>query len=138
MDLNLQLMPQADVRAGRGGFSTIEVISAPVLKPSDIEILRLLWQRARDSGRMADPDAEWEIPLAQLSHATRVKDGDLSDCTHRLLGIVIAVPEECSRGAWEAHLFDHISILADKAVVRFGLSRRLQSFLIRRFLAKRL
>ena len=44
----------------------IEMTGTHALEASDRAILNLLYQHAHDSGKLLDPSAEWEIPLATV------------------------------------------------------------------------
>src|SRR6201986_2918854 len=51
----------------------IEIEGAHALEASDRAIFNQLLQSAHDSGRLKEPDAEWEISLASLRRASSSK-----------------------------------------------------------------
>lgn len=54
----------------------IEMTGTHALEASDRAILNLLYQQAHDSGRMLEPDAEWEVSLAALRQALSKHEGN--------------------------------------------------------------
>ena len=48
----------------------IEIEGGHLLEASDRAIFNQLLQMAHDSGRLTDPDAEWEVSLATLRRAS--------------------------------------------------------------------
>ena len=48
----------------------IEITGAHELEAADRAILNLLFQHAHDSGRLAELNAEWSVPMASLRPAS--------------------------------------------------------------------
>src|SRR3974390_2690989 len=71
----------------------IEMTGTHALEASDRAILNLLYQNAHDSGRLLEPDAEWELPLASLRPAFSKHEGNgrLRDSLKRLKSVPISV-----------------------------------------------
>jgi hypothetical protein len=115
----------------------IEITGAHALEASDRAILNLLYQFAHDSGRMRDPDAEWEIPLARLRPSKHESNDRVRDSLDRLMRVVVNVPYRESHNGEErilkTHLFDFFDLSADEtragAAVRFGLPKKLRPVL---------
>src|SRR3954462_10299847 len=71
----------------------IEITGTSQLEASDRAILNLLYQHAHDSGRLADPMAEWELPLSLLRFSRQHKGNErVRDSFDRLMRIVVSVP----------------------------------------------
>jgi hypothetical protein len=117
----------------------IEITGAHALEASDRAILNLLYQFAHDSGRMRDPDAEWEIPLARLRPSTHESNDRLRGSLDRLMRVIVNVPYRDPRSdedrVLKTHLFDFFDLSADEAragaSVRFGLPKKLRPVLAR-------
>jgi len=117
----------------------IEITGAHALEASDRAILNLLYQFAHDSGRMRDPDADWEIPLARLRPSTHESNDRLRDSLDRLMRVIVNVPYRDPRSdedrVLKTHLFDFFDLSADEAragaSVRFGLPKKLRPVLAR-------
>lgn len=116
----------------------IEITGAHELETSDRAILDILYQHAHDSGRLADPTAEWEIPLMRLFPPARRYDR-VRDSLKRLMRVVVTVPvPDPATGEPDfllTHLFDFFQVPGDEgrpgAMVRFGIPRKLQPLLMR-------
>ncbi len=114
------------------------------LEASDRAILNLLYQNAHDSGRLLDPNSEWEIPLATVRQAfSRHESSDrLRDSLTRLMSVKVNVLYTADNGDKEqgpeqriviTGLFDFFDVsakeLAQRATLRYGLPRKLAPIL---------
>jgi len=122
----------------------IEMTGTHALEASDRAILNLLYQHAHDSGRLLDPSAEWEIPVAAIRQSFSKHDSSdrLRDSLNRLMSVkvnVVYVADETEAGnAPEQRvvitgLFDFFDVsakeLAKRATLRYGLPRKLAPIL---------
>src|ERR1035441_1107602 len=71
----------------------IEITGAHELEAPDRAILNVLYQHAHDSGRLIAPDAEWELPLAELrrSLSRHQSNGAVRVSLARLMGVQVKV-----------------------------------------------
>jgi hypothetical protein len=91
--------------------------------------VRLLYQRAHDSGRLGEPDAEWEVPLSSLRPSKHESNDRVRDCLERLMRVVVQVPFPDARTGEPriilTPLFEFFDLSADEArpdaTVRFGV-----------------
>lgn len=70
----------------------IEIIGAHELEAMDRAALDILYQHAHDSGRLADPDAEFEIDLARLRPSKHESNERVRDALQRLIRVAVTVP----------------------------------------------
>ena len=122
----------------------IEMTGTHVLEASDRAILNLLYQHAHDSGKLLEPNAEWEIPLATVRQAFS-KHGSsdrLRDSLTRLMSVKVNVVYVSESGDGVegpeqrvviTGLFDFFDVsakeLAKRATLRYGLPRKLAPIL---------
>ena len=114
------------------------------LEASDRAILNLLYQNAHDSGRLLDPNAEWEIPLSSIrqSFSKHESSDRLRDSLNRLMSVKVNVVymAEAANGEPGSEkrvvitgLFDFFDVsakeLATRATLRYGLPRKLAPIL---------
>lgn len=114
------------------------------LEASDRAILNLLYQHAHDSGRLLDPNAEWEIPLNVIrqSFSKHESSDRLRDSLNRLMSVKVNVVYAAESGGTEpgpekrvviTGLFDFFDVsakeLATRATLRYGLPRKLAPIL---------
>jgi hypothetical protein len=111
---------------------------AHALEASDRAILNTLYQYAHDSGRLADPAAEWEIPISMLRFSSRHKGNErVRDSMDRLMRVVVSVPhtEAGEPRILKTHLLDFVDLSSDeestRATVRFGIPKKLQPIIAR-------
>ncbi len=122
----------------------IEIIGGHALEAMDRAALNILYQHAHDSGRLADPDAEFEIDLARLRSSKHESNERVRDALLRLMQVVITVPyigaptAECPDGeprllATPLFAFFDISQTGAPlpATVRYALPRKLQPIIAR-------
>ena len=122
----------------------IEMTGTHALEASDRAILNLLYQHAHDSGRLLDPNAEWEIPLSVIrqSFSKHESSDRLRDSLNRLMSVKVNVVYVAESGGGEpgpekrvviTGLFDFFDVsakeLATRATLRYGLPRKLAPIL---------
>jgi hypothetical protein len=116
----------------------IEMTGTHMLAASDRAIVNLLYQHAHDSGKLLDPAAEWEIPLATVRQAcSKHESADrVRESLDRLMTVKVNVAYMAldAAGASEERtiitgLFDFFDFsakeLAKRGTVRYGLPRKL-------------
>ena len=127
-----------------GGFpkaaELIEITGAHLLEASDRAIINHLLQTAHDSGRLSEPDAEWEISLATLRRASsRHESNDrLRESLRRLRRTEVKVTYTSARTGkrrtMETHLLEFTDTdddETDAATLQFGFPKRLRLILAR-------
>jgi hypothetical protein len=122
----------------------IEMTGTHALEASDRAILNLLYQHAHDSGRLLDPDAEWELPLSAIrqSFSKHESSDRLRHSLNRLMSVKVNVVymAEAANGEPGSEkrvvitgLFDFFDVsakeLAQRATLRYGLPRKLAPIL---------
>src|SRR3982750_2836994 len=112
----------------------IEITGAHALEASDRALFNVLYQYAHDTGRLAEANAEWEVPMARLRSAISRHKGNerIRDSLDRLMRVVVNVPFIDGRGVpriLKTHLFDFFDLPGDEeaagAVVRYGVPKKL-------------
>ncbi|MBI2421351.1 MAG: replication initiation protein [Candidatus Hydrogenedentes bacterium] len=117
----------------------IEITGAHELEAMDRAALNVLYQHAHDSGRLADRDAEWELPMTALRPSKHESNDRIRDSLDRLMRVIVNVPFRDPKTGepmiLKTHLFDFFELSANEgtpaAVVRFGLPKKLQPILAR-------
>ncbi len=114
------------------------------LEASDRAIQNLLYQHAHDSGRLLEPNAEWEIPLSIVRQSISKHESTdrLRESLLRLMSVKVNVvyvanndtgPEGPEQRVVITGLFDFFDIsakeLAQRATLRYGLPRKLAPML---------
>ncbi len=124
-------------RANASGFpkprELIEIAGAHALEASDRALFNVLYEHAHGTGRLAEPGAEWDLPMAELRRAvtTHNSNARLRDSLQRLLSVIVQVPftdESGNARVLHTHLFDFFDLAAAEAPgsrVRFGVPRKL-------------
>jgi hypothetical protein len=122
----------------------IEMTGTHALEASDRAIQNLLYQHAHDSGRLLEPNAEWEIPLSTVRQALSKHESTdrLRESLLRLMSVKVNVvyvadgndrPEGPEQRVVITGLFDFFDIsakeLAQRASLRYGLPRKLAPML---------
>jgi hypothetical protein len=128
-------------RTNHAGFpkagELIEITGAHALGAAERVILNLLYQHAHDSGRLAEADAEWELPMPALRPSKHESNDRIRDCLERLMRVVVQVPLPDARTG-EARivltpLFEFFDLSADEtkpgATVRYGVPKKLRPVL---------
>jgi hypothetical protein len=118
----------------------IEIEGAHALEASDRAMFNQLLQTAHDSGRLTEPDAEWEISLTGLRRAsTKHESNDrIRDSLRRLRRTEVRVTYTSARTGlsrtMETHLLeftDTDDVDSPTATVQFGIPKRLRAVLAR-------
>lgn len=118
----------------------IEIEGAHALEASDRALFNQLLQMAHDSGRLMEPDAEWEVSLASLRRAVskhesndRVREG-----LDRLMDTKVYVSHISNRTGKSKTFKTHLLEFTDTddrdsqgATVEFGIPKRLRLILAR-------
>jgi hypothetical protein len=118
----------------------IEITGTHALEASDRAIFNHLLQTAHDSGRLAEPDAEWEVSLAALRRpASRHESNDrIRESLRRLRRTEVKVTyisaRTGKRRVMETHLLEFTDTDEDEgdaATLQFGIPKRLRLILAR-------
>jgi hypothetical protein len=118
----------------------IEITGTHALEASDRAIFNHLLQTAHDSGRLAEPDGEWEISLAALRRpGSRHESNDrLRESLRRLRRTEVKVTyisgRTGKRRTMESHLLEFTDTdddESDSATLQFGIPKRLRLILAR-------
>jgi hypothetical protein len=129
-------------RTNHSGFpkagELIEITGTHALGASDRAIVNLLYQHAHDTGRLGEPDAEWEIPLGALRPSRHESNDRVRDCLERLMRVVVQVPlPDAKTGEPRitlTPLFEFFDLSADEgkpnSTVRFGVPKKLRRVLV--------
>jgi hypothetical protein len=111
----------------------IEMSGTHPLQASDRALLNAIYQFAHDSGRMEDPTAEWEIPLAQLRQGMHESNDRIYESLQRLKRVDVTLFYYDQKNREErimlTGLLDFVDIsrkeFSRRATLRFGLPRKL-------------
>jgi hypothetical protein len=118
----------------------IEITGAHALEAADRALMNSLFQVAHDSGRLVEPDAEWEISFAHLRQAQSKHDSNdrLRVSLTRISGIRVKVSYVSSRTGkprtMETHLLEFTDTDDEEssdATLQFGIPKRLRQVLAR-------
>jgi hypothetical protein len=122
----------------------IEIVGAHELEAMDRAALDILYQHAHDSGRLADPDAEFEIDLARLRPSKHESNERVRDALQRLIRVFVKVPYVDAPTAEHPDgeprllittLFAYFDVAQSEAplpaTVRYALPRKLQPIIAR-------
>jgi hypothetical protein len=116
----------------------IEITGGHELEAMDRAALNILYQHAHDSGRLTEPDAEFEIDLARLRPSKHESNDRVRDALLRLMRVVVTVPYIDGPTAEYPHgeprliltplfaFFDLSENEAPPATVRYALPKKLQ------------
>src|SRR5512132_3795628 len=90
-------MPRSAMQKTNGdGFpkaaEVIEITGAYELEAMDRAALNILYQNAHDSGRLSEPDAEFEIELMRLRPSKHESNDRVRDGLLRLMRVVVTIP----------------------------------------------
>jgi len=138
--ISLTIKQQSNFNGFPKAAELIEIEGAHALEASDRAIFNQLLQTAHDSGRLVEPEAEWEISLAGLRRAsTRHESNDrLRDSLRRLRRTDVRVTYVSARTGlprtMETHLLeftDTDDVDSSNATVQFGIPKRLRVVLAR-------
>ena len=117
----------------------IEISGAYALEASDRALMNTFFQHAHDSGRLTEPDAEWEISFAHLRQAQSRHDSNdrLRDSFRRIRRVEVRVSYISRTGeprTFETNLLEFTDTSEDdssKATIQFGIPKRLRMVLAR-------
>jgi hypothetical protein len=121
----------------------IEISGAHELEAMDRAALNTLYQNAHDSGRIADPDAEFEIELYRLRPSKHESNDRVRDALLRLMRVVVIIPyqgapkDQYPDGEPRVILtplfafFDLSENETPPSTVRYALPRKLQPIIAR-------
>src|SRR5512133_1433945 len=70
----------------------IEITGAYELEAMDRAALNILYQNAHDSGRLSEPDAEFQIELTRLRPSKHESHDRVRDALLRLMRVVVTIP----------------------------------------------
>ena len=116
----------------------IEITGTAALEAQDRAIMNVLYQHAHDSGRLADANADWTIPMTALHISKHESNDRLHAALDRLMRVVVTVPVFSAKTGEprliKTHLFDFFDLSANAhasgATIRFGLPKQLQPVLV--------
>jgi hypothetical protein len=140
MNTSLTFKQQSNYDGFPKAAELIEIEGAHALEASDRAMFNQLLQTAHDSGRLTEPDAEWEISLSSLRRAsTRHESNDrIRDSLRRLRRTEVRVTYVSARTGlsrtMETHLLeftDTDDVDSPTATVQFGIPKRLRAVLAR-------
>jgi plasmid replication initiation protein len=126
-----------------GGFpkpsELIEITGAHQLEASDRAIQNLLFQHAHDSGRMTQPEAEWEISFAEIRRPLSKHESNdrVRASLDKLMNIQVVVHYLSGRGeprTMKTHLLEFTDTDdrdGENATVLFGIPKKLRAALAR-------
>lgn len=117
----------------------IEITGTHELEAMDRATLNVLYQHAHDSGRLAEKDAEWELPMSALRPSRHESNDRLRAALDRLMRVIVNVPFKDPKTGepkiLKTHLFDFFELseneTAPGATVKFGLPKKLQPVISR-------
>jgi hypothetical protein len=118
----------------------IEIEGAHALEASDRALFNQLLQMAHDSGRLTEPDAEWEVSLAGLRRAVSKHESNdrVRESLDRLMDTKVFVSHISNRTGKSKTFKTHLLEFTDTddrdasgATVEFGIPKRLRLILAR-------
>lgn len=139
MNTSLTLKQQSNYDGFPKAAELIEIEGAHALEASDRALFNQLLQTAHDSGRLTDPDAEWEISLTGLRRASKHESNDrIRDSLRRLRRTEVRVTYVSTRAGPSRTMETHLLEFTDTddsdsptATVQFGIPKRLRAVLAR-------
>jgi len=116
----------------------IEITGTAALEAQDRAIMNILYQHAHDSGRLADVQADWTLPMTALRISKHESNDRLHAALDRLMRVIVTVPVLSAKTGEprliKTHLFDFFDLSANAhasgATIRFGLPKQLQPVLV--------
>jgi Initiator Replication protein len=117
----------------------IEITGAHALEASDRALMNTFFQHAHDSGRLTEPDAEWEISFAHLRQAQSRHDSNdrLRESFRRIRRVEVRVSYISRTGearTFETNLLEFTDTSdeeSSRATIQFGIPKRLRMVLAR-------
>jgi hypothetical protein len=114
----------------------IEITGAHALEASDRMILNLLYEHAHKSGRLVEPGAKWELPMASLQISEHESYDRLRESLERLMAVRVTVayrdPDTTEDRVLLTHLFTFFDVprrARKGAVIRYGVPDQLRPVL---------
>jgi hypothetical protein len=117
----------------------IEIQGAHALEASDRALMNTLLQHAHDSGRLTEPDAEWEISFAHLrqSQSRHGSNDRIKESIRRIRRVEVKIAYTAASGearVLESNLLNFTDTSEEDtptATVQFGIPKRLRMILAR-------
>jgi Initiator Replication protein len=117
----------------------IEITGAHQLEASDRALQNMLLQVAHDSGRITEPDAEWELTFASIRTALSKHESNdrVRASLERLMNVQVTVHYKAKTGeprTQKTHLLEFIDTgdgESGNATVQFGIPKKLRLLLAR-------
>jgi hypothetical protein len=115
----------------------IEIEGAHALEASDRALMNTLLQHAHDSGRLTEPDAEWEISFAHLRQCQSKHESNdrIRDSVRRIRRVEVKIFHTSADGTsrvLESNLLNFTDTSVEdtpNATVQFGIPKRLRMIL---------
>jgi hypothetical protein len=118
----------------------IEITGAHQLEAADRAVQNKLFQHAHDSGRLTEPDAEWELTFAELRQplGKHESNDQVRQNLDRLMSVQVIVhyksPRTGEPRTMKTHLLDFIDTSDEEgavATVQYGIPKKLRLVLAR-------
>ncbi|MBN8901385.1 MAG: hypothetical protein BGO51_24360 [Rhodospirillales bacterium 69-11] len=117
----------------------IEIEGAHALEASDRALMNTLLQHAHDSGRLTEPDAEWEISFSHLrqSQSKHGSNDRIKESIRRIRRVEVKIAYTSASGearVLESNLLNFTDTSEEDsptATVQFGIPKRLRMILAR-------
>jgi hypothetical protein len=118
----------------------IEITGAHALEAADRAIQNALYQHAHDSGKLTEPDAEWELTFAELRRAFSKHESNdrLRQSLDRVMSVQVTVhyvsPRTGEPRTMKTHLLEFIDTSDEDgtgATVQYGIPKKLRLVLAR-------
>ena len=136
---NLTVKQKTNFEGFPKAAEVIEITGAYSLEAADRAIHNLLYQHAHDSGRLSDPDAEWELTFAEIRRplGKHQSNDQVRESLKRLIKVQVTVHFLGRDGlprTLQTHLFDFFDTSdggGSRATVQYGIPKKLQPILAR-------
>lgn len=137
---SLTILQQTNFDGFPKAAELIEIEGGHLLEASDRALFNQLLQMAHDSGRLVEPDAEWEVSLAGLRRAISKHESNdrVRESLDRLMATRVIVSHVSNRTGRRKTLKTHLLEFTDtddrdspSATVEFGIPKRLRQILAR-------
>jgi len=140
MSSSLTTLQQTNFDGFPKAAELIEIEGGHKLEASDRALFNQLLQMAHDSGRLTEPDAEWEVSLAGLRRSISKHESNdrVRESLDRLMDTKVIVSHVSSKTGKRRTLKTHLLEFTDTddkdcfgANVEFGIPKRLRQILAR-------
>lgn len=132
MSVSLTIKQKTNISGFPKAAELIEITGASQLEAPDRAILNKLLEYAHDAGNIADPNAEWQLPLASLRQGHKHESNDrVRQSLRNLMKIEVAVHYKTDSGELRelrTHLIEYVDISSGNEIganVRFGIPKKL-------------